>query len=422
VRRQLLSPRHAARRQLARREVEFNGPSHRIVVKSTIRITVEHTLRHGRTRVEINPPTSRYEILDWLRSGPPPELLVGLQDWSTTALLSALTCVEHAWMTQILSESTASDDDDDDPIVPPISIETLHARFFRALSLWEPACIRARGVQVCTRLFCLQAYDADGELHLFSRLDWLDELAEGHPELVAALLHSWLGVESDRNTIMGVLLSEGRPHALLPAGYPGSATLRYRRVLDAALRVDDLLIFMTTADEAAWPEGERYGRHHWTGFAASAGEVMRRWMHGSTVISPHEFLDSLMRHLFHPEWTDPGCSSPAGRPSDHQSPIHPHLLTDKWLLPLVRAFTHTSDAQRLADYRSWLTHGPPAERSLRDTLVRSISIASGIDSQELLEARPCTPSRAHLPKLYDESRALPREHCLWPSEWLVGAC
>ena len=32
------------------------------------------------------------------------------------------------------------------------------------------------------------------------------------------------------------------------------------------------------------------------------------------------------------------------------------------------------------------------------------------------------PERAHLPRLYHESRALPCAHFLWPDEWLVGAC
>jgi len=438
VHRVLQSPHFAVRRSLALREKEFNCSSFQINIKywhADEGCCIEvHIPRRGRVRIEKNPPHGKYPILDWFCTGPKPDALIGLQDWNVAAIMDALPGIIGGWQNREppWSFRTFGDEDKEDPH-PGWTYGAGHdwsQRCFQLMSTWEVASIRAKAKAIWEKfedwdLFDdphHQVQDESFRETMNFKLAWLERRASSHPDLVASVVHAWLDDDCMREAILGIWLQEDEPGEARGARVQ---TLKYQALLDVALRVDDALIFMTTADQESWPEGEHYGSRWYTGYAKSAGEVLRRWAHHSVTTSPSEFADVLARFCCHRAWHAIEYNRPK---------VRVERLTADYLMPLLRCFArtevcdedgHSSDrmefrltAEVEAQFQQWLLHGEDAP--LRDALLASVE--SSRHSGGMVTMRPRRPDL--LPRCFGDESALthPEMECHWSDRWLTGAC
>ena len=407
ARRAFQAPRLAERRKLALRESEFNGPNISIKTKRhgrRLEVTIDKTVSNGTTQTE-----QSQALLDWLSTGPDTSQLVGLQDWSLASVQAALACIIHGWA--LVYEEGGDDDDDDDDATADDDDEmldptgALNHRVFDMLSLWDDAEIRAKAQAVWMRLEVLPYvgdYDRDVGSELEGHMEWLDTEASRHPTLVAQVLHADLASD---NGLGDQILSYALDSCL--------------SVADVALSVEDALIFMTTADEDSWPNGQSYNASYHTGYPISAGCVLQEWAKRSKMTGPSEFVDALVHFCCHPVWRS--------RDENGEPRLYLDRVIDDYLLQLVCSFARTDtddstgrmvlDQHIEAHFRACLLG---SEASLREALLACPCLK---ELDRCVQRGPPWRPR-HLSRCFQDNTALvalthPDKHFLWPMEWTI---
>lgn len=197
--------------------------------------------------------------------------------------------------------------------------------------------------------------------------------------------------------------------------------LRYVRLLGVAVRVEDALVFMTTAGEEGWPEGEDYlqlGRElPGKGFPVSAGEVLRRWAHDSSSVTPiDEFVDAIVSFCLHPSWFRPTMRLRA--------------IIDDYLFPLLASFLGDLDLAELQGAAH--AEGLQQKYDVLNDVLRNkrtsqlvAALRASVDTHDAAQPWTLVPRRLEaLPRFYPSHCALTdaRQEYMWPTRWLVEAC
>ena len=287
------------------------------------------------------------------------------------------------------------DDDDDEEMLDPTG--ALSRCVFDMLSLWDDAEIRAKAGAVWMRLEVLPDlcdYDRDAGAELESHMEWLDKEASRHPTLVAQVLHADLASDNGlRDQILSYALG------------------RCLSVADVALSVEDALVFMTTADETSWADGESYNATYYTGYPISAGCVLQEWAKTSKMTAPSEFVDALVHFCYHPVWR--------GRDENGEPRFYLDRIVDDYLLQLVCSFARTGEDESTgrmvldkhieAHFRACLLG---SEASLREALLACPCLEE-LD-RRVQRGPPWRPRI--LPRCCPDNTALthPDMHFLWP--------
>jgi len=320
---------------------------------------------------------------------------------------AALACIMQGWALKDDESSRGHpvEDDDDDEMLDPTGT-LCYSRVFDLLCLWDDDEIRAKAQAVWTRLEVLPDagdYDRDVGTELEGHMEWLDKESLCQPTLIAQVLHAGLAEDNGlRDDILSYALG------------------RFQSVADVALTVEDALIFMTTADEESWSDGESFNATFGTGYAISAGCVLQEWAKTSNMTAPSEFVDALVQFCCHPVWTARGEGGEPRFYLDH--------IVDEYLLQLVCSFARTGsdentgrmvvDKDMEAHFRACLLDG--SEATLREALLACPCLEELAGRMQ--RGPPWRPRI--LPRCFRDNNALthPDMHFLWPPEWLVAAC